>query len=141
MSKGMLGAAGGLSAEDRAKIISENLREGVTLFEGTSKQVIGALYPIPQEVQFAITMYFKNGSWTPSQYKNTITEYVTYSAAADNNITIRIVKAFKGMAAVFNNVGTNIPANQIRTFEAGESYVMSQYTSQKGGTLAIWKLD
>lgn len=34
---------GGLSAADRAKLIPENLRDGVTLFEGTSKEVSGAL--------------------------------------------------------------------------------------------------
>lgn len=43
MSKGMLGAAGGLSAEDRAKLIPDNIRAGVTLFEGTTREVIGTL--------------------------------------------------------------------------------------------------
>lgn len=131
----------GLTAADKAKLIPENIRAGVTLFDGTAKEVTGQLHSIEQEPQFAITMYYASQCWTPSQYKNTITEYVSYSVTADNNITIRIVKAFKGMAVVFNNVSTSIPANQIRTFEAGESYVMSQYTSQRGGTLAIWKLD
>lgn len=41
MSKGMVPAAGGLSAEDRAKLIPENLRKGVILFSGTPKQVVG----------------------------------------------------------------------------------------------------
>ena len=43
MSKSMVGAAGGLSATDRAKLIPENIREGVTLFAGTSKEVSGNL--------------------------------------------------------------------------------------------------
>ena len=141
MSKGLIGAAGGLSAADKAKLIPENIRAGVTLFDGTAKEVTGQLHSIEQEPQFAITMYYADGCWTPSQYKNTITEYVSYSVTSDSYITIRIVKAFKGMAGVFNNVLTDIPANQIRTFEAGESYTMYQYNSQNGGTLAIWKLD
>lgn len=45
MSTSMIGAAGGLSAVDREKLIPENLREGVTLFEGTSKEVVGSLVP------------------------------------------------------------------------------------------------
>lgn len=43
MSKSMIAAAGGLSAADRAKIISMNIRAGVTLFEGTVKEVTGTL--------------------------------------------------------------------------------------------------
>ena len=42
MSKGMLGAAGGLSAEDREKLIPENLREGVVLFAGTAREAPAA---------------------------------------------------------------------------------------------------
>lgn len=45
MSKGMLGAAGGLSAEDREKLIPENVRKGITLFAGTSKEVSGTAMP------------------------------------------------------------------------------------------------
>ena len=43
MSKGMVSTAGGLSAADRAKLVHENLREGVTLFEGTTREVVGTL--------------------------------------------------------------------------------------------------
>lgn len=46
MSKSMMGAAGGLSATDRAKLIPENIREGVILFSGTPKEVNGAVPPL-----------------------------------------------------------------------------------------------
>ena len=45
MSKRLIAAAGGLSAEDREKLIPENLREGVTLFEGTPREIEGNLLP------------------------------------------------------------------------------------------------
>lgn len=59
MSKGMLGAAGGLSAEDREKLIPENLREGVTLFEGTSKEVVGT---VPHVLGACSHMCYKSSS-------------------------------------------------------------------------------
>ena len=43
MAKCLVGAAGGLPAADRAKLIPENIRKGVTLFEGTAKEVAGTL--------------------------------------------------------------------------------------------------
>ena len=52
MSKGMLGAAGGLSAADREKLIPENIREGIVLFEGTPRQIVGTLYPAPEKGTF-----------------------------------------------------------------------------------------
>ena len=45
MSTSMIGAAGGLSAVDKAKLIPENIREGVTLFEGTPREIEGNLLP------------------------------------------------------------------------------------------------
>lgn len=41
MAKCLVGAAGGLAAADRAKLIPENIRAGVTLFEGTQREVAG----------------------------------------------------------------------------------------------------
>ena len=46
MSKGMIGAAGGLSAADKAKLIPENIKAGVTLFAGTPREVAGVLAPL-----------------------------------------------------------------------------------------------
>lgn len=45
MSKGLIGAAGGLSAEDREKLVPENIRYGVDLFAGTSREVAGNAAP------------------------------------------------------------------------------------------------
>ena len=52
MSKGMLGAAGGLSAEDREKLIPENLREGVVLFAGTAREIVGTFWPISKKFEY-----------------------------------------------------------------------------------------
>ena len=42
MAKCLIGVVGGLSAADKAKLIPENIREGVTLFEGTPREVSGS---------------------------------------------------------------------------------------------------
>lgn len=52
MSKGMVTVAGGLAAADKEKLIPENIREGVVLFAGTSKEIIGTLYPAPESGTF-----------------------------------------------------------------------------------------
>lgn len=141
MSTSMIGAVGGLSAADREKLIPENIRAGVTLFEGTSKEIRGILYALQNKPQYTLTIYYASGCWTPIQESYGLPDYVNRDVTADNYITIKIVKNFLGMAAVFNNVACTIPQYEIRTFEAGESYPFYQYTSQRGGTLAIWKLD
>lgn len=57
MGKVLQRAGGGLTAADRGKLIPSNIREGVVLFEGTSKQVTGT-YSGP-------TRKILVGSWTP----------------------------------------------------------------------------
>ena len=63
MSKSMISAAGGLSAEDRAKLIPDNVREGVTLFEGTAKEVVGSFLG-PQYYMLMTTANAENMHWT-----------------------------------------------------------------------------
>ena len=46
MSKGLIGAAGGLSAADKAKLIPENIKAGVTVVAGTPREVAGVLTPL-----------------------------------------------------------------------------------------------
>ena len=46
MAKCLVGAAGGLSAADKAKLIPENIKAGVTLFTGTPREVAGVLTPL-----------------------------------------------------------------------------------------------
>ena len=46
MAKCLVGATGGLSAADRAKLIPENIKAGVTLFAGTPREVAGVLTPL-----------------------------------------------------------------------------------------------
>ena len=41
MGKTQQAAGGGLTAEDKAKLVPGNIRQGVVLFEGTSRQVAG----------------------------------------------------------------------------------------------------
>lgn len=46
MAKCLVGAAGGLSAADKAKLIPQNIKAGVTLFAGTPREVAGVLTPL-----------------------------------------------------------------------------------------------
>lgn len=75
MAKCLVGAAGGLSAADRAKLIPANIRAGVTLFAGTQKELIGTLEPA-DELDVLATMYYYTGDiaqvtyWTGSGYVN-----------------------------------------------------------------------
>lgn len=58
MAKCLVGAAGGLSAADKAKLIPENLRDGLKLFEGTSREVVGTLYtglPLSNRIGDSVT--------------------------------------------------------------------------------------
>ena len=59
MAKCLVGATGGLSAADKAKLIPENIREGVTLFEGTSKEVVGT---VPHVLGACSHMCYKSSS-------------------------------------------------------------------------------
>lgn len=43
---------GGLAAADKEKLIPENIREGVVLFAGTPREVVGTLYPAPEPGTF-----------------------------------------------------------------------------------------
>ena len=81
MSTSMIGAAGGLSAEDREKLVPENLREGVTLFEGTSKEVVGNLLPA-DDLDLLASIHFQRGGfnatvrfWNGSSYSNVDAQY------------------------------------------------------------------
>ena len=73
MAKCLVGAAGGLPAADRAKLIPANIRAGVTLFAGTQKELIGTLEPA-DELDVLATMYYYQGAisqviyWTGSGY-------------------------------------------------------------------------
>lgn len=57
MAKCLIGPAGGLSPDDQAKLIPQNIRKGVVFFEDTSKEVTGALEPI-----------FAGAGWSGSAY-------------------------------------------------------------------------
>ncbi len=48
-------AGGGLTRADMAKLVPENIRQGVTLFEGTAKEVIGEV--IPQKIYIPSIAY------------------------------------------------------------------------------------
>ena len=75
MAKCLVGATGGLSAADKAKLIPANIRAGVTLFAGTQKELIGTLEPA-DELDVLATMYYYTGDiaqvtyWTGSGYVN-----------------------------------------------------------------------
>lgn len=50
MGKTQQAAGGGLTAADRAKLIPENIRKGVVLFEGTRHEVAGTATVMPDEI-------------------------------------------------------------------------------------------
>lgn len=82
MSTSMIGAAGGLSAADREKLVPENLREGVTLFEGTSKEVVGSLIPFDEfDVLACTASIYRTGPSCVSYWNGTSMAYAFASQA------------------------------------------------------------
>lgn len=69
MAKCLVGAAGGLPAADRAKLIPANIRAGVTLFAGTQKELIGTLEPA-DELDVLASMYYYTGDIATVTYWN-----------------------------------------------------------------------
>lgn len=70
---------GGLSAADKAKLIPENLRDGVTLFEGTPREVTGTLKLniVDEDVSSQVT-----GKWNPTiDVKGFLPNYQSLTAA------------------------------------------------------------
>lgn len=119
---------GGLSTADRAKLIPENIRNDVKIFEGTSREVTGNLFPSDQNNCLAASwnkVYDVNNA---PMMANNIMEDSPISVTA-NTITVkRDFKAYvykKGWcwpSNVTRFTGTsNIPTGQ-QSFTAGESF-------------------
>ena len=128
MSKGLIGAAGGLSAEDREKLIPENLREGVTLFEGTAKEVVGSFFSSP--VIIAAWHYADRASQGGSS-KIFDASLVSANIPGWGEIgTITILKDFVGRCyicnATFSGNGITVNHNSNNgmsiSFKAGQTY-------------------
>ena len=60
MGKTQQAAGGGLTAADKAKLVPNNIRQGVTLFEGTAKEVTGSLIPASCACTFYYFSYSDN---------------------------------------------------------------------------------
>ena len=104
MAKCLVGAAGGLPAADRAKLIPANIRAGVTLFAGTQKELIGTLEPA-DELDVLASMYYYTGDIATVTYWNGA-GYVTGSVQTGfGSVT---VKGTIKRVMIFQSSGGNI---------------------------------
>lgn len=99
MAKCLVGAAGGLSASDKAKLIPENLRDGVKLFEGTSKEIVGEV----KETAMSLACFsgwldeyqsYVMASWSGSAYLDSGSVGVDTQGSTTKDITVK--QAFTG---------------------------------------------
>ena len=123
MSKGMISAAGGLAAADKALLIPENIRAGVTI-----AKVIGSLIPSTQENSLACvwTRVYDNGN-APIQ-SNNVTDEAPISVSGTTITVKRDFSAFVQKLPFKNAYGSNgsctIPEGQV-SFAEGETYRVS----------------
>ena len=110
MSKSMIGPAGGLSAEDRAKLIPKNIRAGVHFFDNSLREVVGNYVSMP--VFIAAWHY----AWRASQGGSSAvfdSDLVTASVpGSGETATITVKEDFKGVCyvcgATFSGNGVTI---------------------------------
>lgn len=114
---------GGLSAADKALLIPENIRAGVTI-----AKVIGSLIPSTQENSLACvwTRVYDNGN-APIQ-SNNVTDEAPISVSG-TKITVKrnftaFVQKFPFKNANGSNGSSNIPEGQV-SFEQGQTYSVS----------------
>ena len=124
MSKSMMGAAGGgLSAADKALLIPENIRTGVTI-----AKVTGTLYPSTPENSIVCNWArVYNNSWPLSATSNATAE----SPISIDGTTITVTRKFSAFVTKIpyklqgGNYGTStIPAGQ-QTFTPGQTFTVT----------------
>ena len=151
MAKCLVGVAGGISANDKGKLIPENIRAGVTLFEGTSKQIEGGFFPDP--VLFAYAGNRGNSMATCMVIDEAcgLFNYSGPSGGGYGGVTVK--KAFVGHVTVYTSQspdrpweiahclaqnGARISANGERTFSVGDTLtILSNSTSGSTHTARI----
>ena len=122
MAKCLVGAAGGLTAADKAKLIPENIRTGVTI-----AKVTGSLLPSCKENSLAcLWLRLYDNSNAPIQTNN-VTEDSPISVKGTTITVERDFSAFVTKLPFANNTGggaSGIPEGQV-SFERGQTYSVS----------------
>lgn len=125
----------GLTAADKAKLIPENIRAGVTLFEGTPKEVVGIL---PTE-EYIGAYVFGNASGAASMSTSSgSNEFLTFTPRPGSSTSyFSVAKSFRGRAVkVPENINEMSISPALPTgvadFTAG-----TQYTVNSGGTTTV----
>lgn len=118
---------GGLSPADKAKLIPENIRDGVTLFSGTSKEVIGDYF---SKVVALVGSCCVVGSGYNVAYGDGV--YIQGSAPTHsyNDQTITVLKDFTGIlysnsSRQANGTIMSLPVGEKIEFHSGEKYTIS----------------
>ena len=127
MAKCLVGAAGGLPAADRAKLIPANIRAGVTLFAGTQKELIGPLEPA-DELDVLASMYYYTGDIATVTYWNGA-GYVTGSVQTGfGSVT---VKGTIKRVMIFQSSGGNICGHSgPGTYTSGHTNTISGFDNK-----------
>lgn len=141
MAKCLVGAAGGLSAADKAKLIPENLRDGLKLFEGTSREVVGTYHSTLAAMLGAFAARNALGAtiaWGDGVYVKG--SMLSPSFGLEDG-TIQILKDFYGIAQASGSgatgTATSIPLNQITEFKAGTTYTIRYTNSDHAFAMSI----
>lgn len=127
MAKCLVGAAGGLPAADRAKLIPANIRAGVTLFAGTQKELIGTLEPA-DELDVLASMCYYTGDIATVTYWNGA-GYVTRSVQTGfGSVT---VKGTIKRVMIFQSSGGNICGHSgPGTYTSGHTNTISGFDNK-----------
>lgn len=127
MAKCLVGATGGLSAADKAKLIPANIRAGVTLFAGTQKELIGTLEPA-DELDVLASMYYYTGDIATVTYWNGA-GYVTGSVQTGfGSVT---VKGTIKRVMIFQSSGGNICGHSgPGTYTSGHTNTISGFDNK-----------
>lgn len=127
MAKCLVGATGGLSAADKAKLIPANIRAGVTLFAGTQKELIGTLEPA-DELDVLATMYYHTGDISTVTYWNGA-GYVTGSVQTGfGSVT---VKGTVQKVMIFQTSGGSICGHSgVGTYTSGHTNTISGFDNR-----------
>lgn len=119
MAKCLVGSAGGLSAEDRAKIISENIRYGVSVFEGTSKETVGEYY---SDTVGIMTVGLASGAWS-AVYWTGNNEWLSCTWQDHDRVQIHVLKDFIGFCRTCpTTYYSDLLPREIHHFTAGTVY-------------------
>lgn len=113
---------GGLSAADKAKLIPENIKAGVTFFEGTPKEVTGTLKKEERPVEYSFFNVQSHrygghsGTSNPENWNNTVIPG-TYRAVYQTSIL------YRGFDAYFNINGSRAVNGRNYNFPDGRCNV------------------